>query len=668
MHAEEFDFSEDDSDDDIQEERFSFAEELSETTEPPKLLDDVEVPEPPTPSSDFPSISLVGEGDGVPAPVPAPQESLSHSQAQPQPAGEVHDLGAHDLGAHDLGDHDLGDHDSGTPSGVPMSLQGEDPTLPHTPEPLQDPGVADLFHVEEAQAPELSSEFHGEPHDAGGHIEEDGGGGNRPARGARQISAGEILSGDFHGGINAGDFLGLDTEFTGPPDPLGSVQELVNLQPSYPPSYEDDFDESNSSGYDDPDAPVFGNPSDSSAAGFAPPADPYDSDEEFEGEEELQEIAYEEPRNGPLRLVLVTLFCALLGASGVFYAPKIISGELNVPGFGWVQNFFPANEGVEVASGPSGAVTPPVSDTNSPGATNTTTDSVTLPPVSNADPSNSLDPAGTDPVDPTPTGIVSNTVDPDPLVEPPLVADTTSVTDPTGVNAQDPLGDMTQNPGNTNADSLVDTANTTPVGTNPLTVVVESPSVASGDSAVPPSGGVGNLLENLLGGSEPVGQTGFPDLNAPNISWISDDRLDMIWRGEEIPEGAIDGPVQTLMPHVGSVRVTMHSEQIFEGRLYAAGQRGIWLEFASGRIRLPSEGIDEIERLAEDPNAVHSAETAAANGKRVRVKVPGGLIFGRVQKQHGALVTIKTDNGARVVVESHLVEALGARRAVLIHR
>src|SRR5262245_973985 len=44
--------------------------------------------------------------------------------------------------------------------------------------------------------------------------------GNRPASGARRATPGEVLSQGFHQGAqNAGDFLGLDTEFTASQDP-----------------------------------------------------------------------------------------------------------------------------------------------------------------------------------------------------------------------------------------------------------------------------------------------------------------------------------------------------------------------------------------------------------------------------------------------------------------
>src|SRR5215510_1194851 len=43
--------------------------------------------------------------------------------------------------------------------------------------------------------------------------------GNRPASGARRATPGEVLSQGFQGAQNAGDFLGLDVEFTGNQDP-----------------------------------------------------------------------------------------------------------------------------------------------------------------------------------------------------------------------------------------------------------------------------------------------------------------------------------------------------------------------------------------------------------------------------------------------------------------
>ena len=95
------------------------------------------------------------------------------------------------------------------------------------------------------------------------------------------------------------------------------------------------------------------------------------------------------------------------------------------------------------------------------------------------------------------------------------------------------------------------------------------------------------------------------------------------------------------------------------------GGVGVVIDGCPPRLALE---IADIQRMAVVADDVRSSEATATMGKRVRATVPGGHIFGRVQKQHGGLVTIRTDSGATVVVESHRVAALGARRAVLIHR
>jgi len=653
MHAEEFDFSEDDPEEDLHEEhRFSFAEELADSPSP-KALDDVETPEPPMPNTGFPTISLVGDDD----PAPVPVEPLQLHEPEGQGAGESASSSVRaDPPSVPLGGEELYE-------GMPTDLSSA--PGPHEGEAFPSSGVGAMGADPAALPPaggspvQLGGESGIDPLDAFRGMDVIEGtvrGGNRPAKGARQISAGEILSGNFSGSAAAGDFLGLDTEFTGPSDPLGSVHELFDHQPEYPPNYEDDFDESTATVYDDADAPALGALSPSESEGFAPPADPYDSDGEYdEEEEEYQELEYQESASTPLRLVLVTVVCAVLGAGSVFYAPKILSGEVRVPGMDWIRRILPDNEVTEVATGPSAPVP------------RTTPGSPVMPPSS----------ASPDPVQPTlPTDELAG--EPFTSSEPVVVSGTGSdaVEEPasepaservpeTQANPFDGLAEAT--PESLVADTSVSELDTTPV-TRPLTPPVpQEPLVTLGDSAAPPSGGVGKLMENLIG-REAEGRSGFPDFGTTDIGWISDDRLDMIWRGEEIPPGALEGPAKTLMPRVGVVRVTMRSDQIFEGRLYAAGQNGLWLEFGSGRIKLSGSEIADIQRMAVVADDVRSSEATATMGKRVRATVPGGHIFGRVQKQHGGLVTIRTDSGATVVVESHRVEALGARRAVLIHR
>ena len=644
MHAEEFDFSEDESEEDLhEEERFSFAEELAEPTSP-QALDDVEAPEPPMPNTAFPTISLDGDDE----PVPTPLEPLSlHEPGETagtpglSPAvGELHSTNPSD------------------PSHIPLSLEGE----PSPGSEGQDAGGVSATQPAAGAAPALpGGELDIDPLDAFRGMDVIEGtvrGGNRPAKGARQISAGEILSGNFRGSAAAGDFLGLDTEFTGPSDPLGSVHELVDHQPEYPPSYEDDFDESTEADYDDVEGPELRTLSAPSAEDFAPPADPYDSDEEYEEEEEeYEELEYHDPAGAPLRLVLVTVVCAVLGAGGVFLAPKILSGEMRIPGMDWIRGLTWSEEATEVAMGPANP-------------TPTPTRTPLLPPTATPSDSTSGEPAsGEVPVDePTPAApVVVSATEPAPVSDPASEPATALEVESPGETPANPFAEITTAPTEVPRASGVDLTGSGLETTPMPPAVLEDPVVAQGDSAAPPSGGVGRLMENLIG-PELEGRSGFPDLATSDIGWISDDRLDLIWRGEEIPAGALQGPAKTLMPRVGVVRVTMQSEQIFEGRLYAAGQNGLWLEFARGRIKLPASEIAEVERLAVVAEEVASSEATAATGKRVRATVPGGHIFGRVQKQHGGLVTIRTDSGATVVVESQRVEALGARRAVLIHR
>jgi len=177
-----------------------------------------------------------------------------------------------------------------------------------------------------------------------------------------------------------------------------------------------------------------------------------------------------------------------------------------------------------------------------------------------------------------------------------------------------------------------------------------------------------DLLGALLGTPPAPEETpAFPDIEGAEYGWATEDQLEMIWRGATLPLEAVKAPARTMMPRVGNVRVFTTSGDVFEGRLYAVGQNRVWIDAAPGRIGLDGDRVERIELLpaSMQPNA--NGETAAA-GKRVRVRVPGGLLFGRVLKVDGEDVTLLLDDGGKVRVKSADVEELGSGRAVVVRR
>ncbi len=180
---------------------------------------------------------------------------------------------------------------------------------------------------------------------------------------------------------------------------------------------------------------------------------------------------------------------------------------------------------------------------------------------------------------------------------------------------------------------------------------------------------VGTLLNGLTGtsGAQPEGMASFPDLGSADYEWASEDQLELIWRGTEVPMEAVFAPARTIMPRVGAVRVFTNTGDVFEGRLYAVGQEHVWIDAAPGRIGLDGNRVERIERLVLEASA-NGEPVSVSTGKRVRVRVPGGLLFGRVLKAEGEEVTLALDDGGRVRVKSNAVEDLGSGRAVVVHR
>ena len=414
--------------------------------------------------------------------------------------------------------------------------------------------------------------------------------GNRPASGARRATPGEVLTRGFQGSQAAGDFLGLDLEFTANQanDPTASGLDLESApmigQEPYPSSA--------------PSPDAFAPPVDS---GFGGGPSSYEFGEDL-GKDELG--LDPTPKKNPARTLLVALAVGGLVATGILYGPGLYS------------RFAPKKEPPrEVARAPREAPVPPVAD-----------------------------PA---------TGAVVPTTDPA-LVDPA----------PAPVGFEDPLVSASSDPVDQSLDPIP-----TPFSfdSEPDAGLDPEASVAS-DESEPATDIVASLLGSGAVGPMPSGGTStFPNLAGSDFEWASEDMLELIWRGDEVPMEAVFAPARTMMPRVGPVRVFTNSGDVFEGRLYAVGQERVWIDAAPGRIGLDGNRIERIERLPFEPGSTDGTEFAET-GKRVRVRVPGGLLFGRVLKTEGDEVILALDDGGRVRVQSDSVEDIGSGRAIIVHR
>ncbi len=423
--------------------------------------------------------------------------------------------------------------------------------------------------------------------------------GNRPASGARRATPGEVLSQGFSGAQNAGDFLGLDVEFTGSQDQFagGGQLELESAPMTHAAAPSED----------DSAYPAFEGlaPQGAQEPDFPQPPSAFEFGEDLGSEEFVPAPA---PRKRVLPAFAAVALIGVLAAAGVMYGPELYSR-------------FAGGKPDEVASRPRD----PTRKTPAKPAP----DKEATPALSSGESSQPLVGApGTPSAQPGPV---------EPAASGPESAPQVTSTEPSEPGVFDPQ-------------SPADSSSPAPGGLEP----------------------VGDLVASLLGapgsGATPTGQpVGFPDLSGAQYEWASEDQLELIWRGPSVPMEAVFAPAKTMMPRVGNVRIFTNSGDIFEGRLYAVGQERVWIDAAPGRIGLDGHRIERIELLPADPQHQGSAGSAPS-GKRVRVRVPGGVLYGRVLKVEGEDVTLALDDGGKVRVKSASVEELGSGRAVVVHR
>lgn len=147
-----------------------------------------------------------------------------------------------------------------------------------------------------------------------------------------------------------------------------------------------------------------------------------------------------------------------------------------------------------------------------------------------------------------------------------------------------------------------------------------------------------------------------------------------LWEGATVPVDQIASRVRILTPKVGYVRAALENGEVQEGRLYAVGLGQVWIDSDLGRVALARTRIERLEQIATpvaDPVQDRGAEkpveipVAGENSPRVRVRTPGGLFYGRVLTREGNVLTLLTDEGARITIESAEIELAPARKTVV---
>ena len=473
---------------------------------------------------------------------------------------------------------------------------------------------------------------------------------NRPADGARQATPGEVLFEGFGGSEDAGDFLGLDTElhFSNSAPGQGSIDtersdtEGLGLAeaPGAPPAsapYETEGTEGEAPAYDET----------VDEEGVYAEADEYDEeayDEAFEDGESYEEAG---PHKGAL--FVAALAVGALVVVGAVFGPGLLDKFNGGGDVAPTTTSTTASAGgatvVESSVASTGATTDPTSGTEATGPEATTDPAVDTTGSSTTDPNASTGDdaffasADGQPALPVKTGERGSL---ERLFSSPtfelVPREVTGIQDPVVVS---PTGGRTPD-----GDPVASTGSETGIGdvAVPSDLAIQFPGVGT-DRGAPNS-------EYFTAG----------------FDWANQGDVDVVWRRNDVPEGALDAPARVATPRVGTVRVHLVDGDFFEGKLVAMGEGFAWIETEPGRMAFPAADIDAIEALgfelaATDPGAVN----APIRGERVRVRAPGGVIYGHVvSRDDQGSVTLRTDGGGKITLTDATIERIGSSRAVIV--
>lgn len=161
----------------------------------------------------------------------------------------------------------------------------------------------------------------------------------------------------------------------------------------------------------------------------------------------------------------------------------------------------------------------------------------------------------------------------------------------------------------------------------------------------------------------------LPEEMGDRIREASASELSGIWGGGAIPIDAIEGKGRLLTPSVGRVRVLLGSGEIFEGQLYAVGNKKVWLETELGKMALLSWQVHRIEHILTTEGVAALGEDGShdlAGLEQVRVRTPGGVFYGKVIDRDEDTVTLVTAEGARITLRDAVVDPAGKSSTRLV--
>lgn len=140
-----------------------------------------------------------------------------------------------------------------------------------------------------------------------------------------------------------------------------------------------------------------------------------------------------------------------------------------------------------------------------------------------------------------------------------------------------------------------------------------------------------------------------------------------LWLESSVPMDKIGGERRIRTVSVGSVRVMLDNGEFFEGVLYAVGQNRVWLDMDLGRISFEGATVREITPMPKEAAAGSKQKGPDLSGlPHVEVRLPGGWITGRLVGREGPMVTLVTDTGIRMVVETDEVRPITAKKTRIL--
>ena len=161
------------------------------------------------------------------------------------------------------------------------------------------------------------------------------------------------------------------------------------------------------------------------------------------------------------------------------------------------------------------------------------------------------------------------------------------------------------------------------------------------------------LTTELVSGEiETNANSGLVEEEHGSLRKASQAELASVWTGDSIPRDAVHAEERLLTPGVGEVRVLLTAGEVFEGKLYAVGNRRIWLETKIGKMALLEWQIDSYEKIADSTTLALGNEKTVAGLQSVRVRTAGGVFYGKLVSHQGSTVTIITASGARLTLEN----------------